>query len=195
MIDFADLKIEKGKVNFIIGESGCGKSTLLRLFNAFLSPARGSVRYNGQLLEEFDTLKLRKEVSLVAQEVFLFDASISDNFKQFYEYRELDVPSDEIISKMLKVCCLDFPLDKDCTSMSGGERQRVYTAIFLSFNPKVIMLDEPTSALDEKNSISVISNILEYCKENNIEVIIVTHDMAVRQQFDGNIISLERCVQ
>ena len=126
--------------------------------------------------------------------MFLFDTSIKDNFRQFYEFRELPKPNDAQIIKMLNVCCIDFTLDKDCTSMSGGERQRIYTAIFLSFKPKVIMLDEPTSALDEKTSILVIENILGYCKQNDIEIIIVTHDRSVKEGFEGKVIELERSV-
>ena len=192
IIDYPDIVIEKGKVNFIVGESGCGKSTLLKLFNASLSPSKGSVFYNGKDIKDIDTLNLRKEVSLVSQEVFLFDETIEENFRQFYSYRELPTPSESDIRKMLDICCIDFPLDKDCTNMSGGERQRVYTAIFLSFMPKVLMLDEPTSALDEKNSVSVIANIIKYCAENKIELIIVTHDPSIREQENANVIKLER---
>lgn len=195
MINYPDIIIEKGKINFIIGESGCGKSTLLKLFNMFYSPKKGEIFYNGELLSLKETLSLRKEVSLVSQEVFLFDDTISENFRQFYEYREEKVPKNEYIKKMLEICCIDFALDKDCTTMSGGERQRVYTAIFLSFKPKVVMLDEPTSALDEKNSVLMIANILAFCKEYGIEVIIVTHDYRIRDQFFGNVIKLERSVE
>lgn len=192
MISYQDIVIEKGKVNFIVGESGAGKSTLLKLFNAFFSPTEGSIFYNGTNIKDIDTLSLRKEVSLVSQEVFLFDSTIRDNFAQFFAYRELPTPTDNEIKKMLEVCRIDFDLEKDCTSMSGGERQRVYTAVFLSFLPKVIMLDEPTSALDEKNSISVVGNIIEFCRENDIEIIIVTHDRAVKENFEGNVIELKK---
>jgi len=192
IIDYPDIVIEKGKVSFIVGESGCGKSTLLKLFNASLSPAKGSVFYNGKDIKDLETLGLRKEVSLVSQEVFLFDETIAENFRQFYDYRELAAPNEADIRKLLEICCIDFPLDKDCTNMSGGERQRVYTAIFLSFMPKVLMLDEPTSALDEKNSVLMIANIIKYCSENKIELIIVTHDPSIREQENAKVYKLER---
>jgi putative ABC transport system ATP-binding protein len=74
--------------------------------------------------------------------------------------------------------------------MSGGERQRVYIAIFLSFLPKVIMLDEPTSALDKENSTKVIQNIIAFCKEKGIVVIIVSHDNQIVEHFAENIITI-----
>ena len=67
--------------------------------------------------------------------------------------------------------------------MSGGERQRVYIGIFLSFNPKVLMLDEPTSALDDENSEIVIKNVLDYCKDQGITVIVVSHDKQLTDKF------------
>ena len=70
--------------------------------------------------------------------------------------------------------------------MSGGEKQRLYIAIYLSFKPKVIMLDEPTSALDEENSHEVIKNILSFSKENKITSLIVSHDKELANAFADN---------
>jgi len=189
-IHYQDIQILKDKVNFIVGSSGAGKSTLLRLFNGMLTPSGGEIFYNGQRLTQIDTIELRKEISLISQSVYLFDSSIRDNFRQFYEYRGMEVPSEEYMSKFLRMCQIQFPFDKDCTTMSGGERQRVYTAIFLSFLPKVIMLDEPTSALDKENSKKVIQNIVDFCKEKEISIIIVSHDNQIVDTFAENIIRI-----
>ena len=78
MIQYKDIQIKEGKVNFIIGKSGTGKSTLLRLFNGTLSPSDGSIFYNGNDILQMDTITLRKEVLLISQSVYLFDESIED---------------------------------------------------------------------------------------------------------------------
>lgn len=187
-IYYQDIKIIKDKVNFIVGASGTGKSSLLRLFNGTLSPSGGEIYYQSTNILEMDTIELRKEVSLISQSVFLFDESIRENFRLFYDYRGLDKPSDHMMEEYLKICNISFSLDKDCTTMSGGERQRVYLAIFLSFMPKVIMLDEPTSALDKDNGLTVIQNVVDFCKNNNITVIIISHDNHLTQSFGENII-------
>ena len=189
-IHYQDISIVKDKVNFIVGRSGSGKSTLLRLFNGTLTPSAGEIFYAGDSLLEMDTIELRKKVSLISQSVYLFDSSIRDNFIQFYEYRGLPAPTNEMILKFLKLSQIDFPLDKDCTTMSGGERQRVYIAIFLSFLPKVLMLDEPTSALDKDNGFNVIKNVINFCKEKEITVIIISHDNNLTETFGENIVAI-----
>ena len=77
-----------------------------------------------------------------------------------------------------------------CNVMSGGERQRVFIAINLSYQPKVLMMDEPTSALDDKNADTLIKNIKSYCKANKISLIIVSHDKTIADRYADNIINL-----
>lgn len=192
MIFYQDIQIFNNEVNFIVGKSGTGKSTLLRLFNGTLSPSGGSIFYQGTDIITVDTINLRKEILLISQSLYLFDESIKENFYKFYEYRGKTVPSEQKMKEFLEICCIDFSLDKDCLTMSGGERQRVYTAIFLSFLPKVIMLDEPTSALDKHNSFNVIHNILAFCKDNKITSIIVSHNENLTNSFADKIITIEK---
>jgi putative ABC transport system ATP-binding protein len=192
MIHYEDIQILRNKVNFIVGNSGSGKSTLLRLFNQTLSQSSGNILFAGKDIEEMNTIDLRKNIMLISQSVFLFDTTIRENFKLFYEYRGLSILEDANMQEYLAMCNIFFPLDKDCTSMSGGERQRVYIAIFLSFLPKVLMLDEPTSALDKENSKIVISNITEYCQKKEMTAIIVSHDSMITETFAENLITIER---
>lgn len=192
MIHYDEIQVPSKKVNFIVGSSGTGKSTLLRLFNGTLSPSSGSIYYEEKDIETIDTIELRKEILLISQSIYLFDGSIEDNFRQFYEYRGLEVPSQDDMKYFLDICCIPFELNKDCTTMSGGERQRVYIAIFLSFQPKIIMLDEPTSALDKENSHNVIRNVLTFCKEKGITVIVVSHDPNLTETFAENMITIVR---
>lgn len=189
-LTYNNVKIEKDKINFIVGESGSGKSTFLKLLNHSISPISGELLYNGKKIEEYDPITLRREVILVSQEPFLFDESILDNFKTFYSLRQLPMPKKDYVSYITKLCSVNIPLEQNASTLSGGERQRVYISIFLSLCPKVILLDEPTSALDEKNSHKIMRNITNFCKEKNIDMVIVSHDKTIAHEFCENEIQI-----
>ena len=192
MIRYPDIKIPKGKTTFIHGPSGCGKSTLLKLINGTISPDSGEIVFNGNNIDDIDTIKLRRDILLVSQSVFLFSSTIEENFKKYYEYRDQETPSKEHMEKFLQICRAEFPLETRCETMSGGERQRVYIAIFLSFMPEVLMLDEPTSALDNTSSDIIMSNIKNFSDDNDMTTIVVSHYLPLAQKYGDNIIALER---
>ncbi len=195
MIRYPDIKIAKGKTTFIHGPSGCGKSTLLKLINGTTSPDSGKIFYKGNNIENIDTIDLRREILLVAQSVFLFTGTIEENFKKYYEYRDRDLPTKETMEKFLKICSAEFSLETRCETMSGGERQRVYISIFLSFMPDVLMLDEPTSALDNTSSDIMMSNIKNFSKDNEMTTIVVSHYLTLAEKYGDDIIVLERSEQ
>lgn len=189
-ITYPPIDIERGRATFICGESGCGKSTLLKIFNGTASPSQGEVTYNGVSLASLNTVILRREVLLIAQTVFLFDGTIEENFCQYYTFREQPLLPASEMKLYLSLCCADFDLSMDCTNMSGGERQRVFIAICLSFLPKVVLLDEPTSALDEKTANQFFIGIRHFCTQNNITLIVVSHDKSLVDRYADNKITL-----
>jgi putative ABC transport system ATP-binding protein len=177
-------------MTFIRGESGCGKSSLLQLLNGILSTDKGTITYNNKNITEYDSVKLRTELLLCGQTVYLFDASIQENFRMYYQYRGLPCPDKQYIKEYLHICCLDFPLDTLCTSMSGGERHRVFIAVCLSLMPKVLMLDEPTAALDHENANLLAANLKQYAADKEITLIIVCHDQSIVQEYADDIIDI-----
>ena len=190
ILQYPDIEIPADGVTFICGESGSGKSTLLKLLNGVLSSTTGQILYQSRAIEKYEPIELRREVLLVSQSVYLFDKSIKENFDEYYAYRDLKPVDEETMKRYLEVCALDLPLDSLCSVMSGGERQRVFTAINLSYQPQVLMMDEPTSALDDKNSDALINNIKAFCKANGITLIVVSHDKSIAEKYADRIIDL-----
>ncbi len=188
---FPSIDIEYNSVTFVTGPSGSGKSTLLRLFNGTLSPSQGQVFYCGKDIEQIDAIALRRQVLLAGQQVYLFSGSIEENFNMYYEYLGLDKPKPKAIEEYLAICQGPFASEALCDTMSGGERQRVYLAICLSFMPKVLMLDEPTSALDEQTARDVIKNIRTHCKKNEITLLVVSHDKEIVKLYADHVIELK----
>lgn len=189
-IIYPEIKIQRNRFTFITGKSGCGKSTYLKMLNRMVLPNEGSIRYNGKEISEYPVLEYRRNVLLVPQEIFLLDATIRENFDFYYTSRGDKTISDEKIEEFLRICCLDFKAGDVCTRMSGGERQRVFLAIFLSMAVDVFLMDEPTAALDEKTSIELMQNFRRYCGENNITVVCISHSNKLVEVFADDIIKL-----
>lgn len=195
ILEFPPLAIAPAETTFITGRSGSGKSSLFKLFNGIYCPDEGAVYYQGTDITKLDTLTLRKEVLLVSQGVFLFPGTIRENFAIFYEYRELPLPAEESMERFLRLCCADFPLAAGCNTMSGGERQRVYLAICLSFLPRVLMLDEPTSALDGETANRLMENLRAFAKETDITLLVISHDPALAEKYGDHILDLEKAAE
>jgi putative ABC transport system ATP-binding protein len=192
LIEYPPIEIPQAETTFVIGDSGSGKSTLFKLFNATVSPSKGMILYQGQNTMDIDTVRLRREVLLVSQNVFLFDGTIRSNFTQFFNYREEALIDESRMSYFLDLCCADFALDTECETLSGGERQRVALAIHMSLSPTVLMLDEPTSALDENTAHRMLQQVKAYCQQNQITLLVICHDSQIVEAFADKIITLER---
>lgn len=189
-IIYPNIIINRGEILFITGPSGSGKSTLLRLLNGTVSPSSGKVSFKGKDISQLDTVSLRRQAVLVNQSIFLFDKTIRENFAEFYRYREQEMPNDEEMESYLSLCDADFLLDANCTSMSGGERQRIYLAICISFEPEILLLDEPTSALDEKTGSLLFRNLTKYSREKGKTLVVITHNGELAQEFGDRIVDL-----
>ncbi|MDD2414256.1 MAG: ABC transporter ATP-binding protein [Eubacteriaceae bacterium] len=189
-IEYPDVAIADGQTTFIVGESGSGKSSLLRLFNGTQKPSAGKVLYNGEDIAGMDTIALRRQVLLADQTVWLFDGSIEDNFEKFYAYRDVHAPEKEEMQRYLKLCQLDFDVTAPTAPMSGGEKQRVFLAVFLSFRPQVLMFDEPTSALDEGTAERLIAEIRQEFVDQGHTLIVVSHDKALAKRHADHIVTI-----
>ena len=188
--EYDDFSIDKNEVVFVMGKSGSGKSTLLKLINNTLQMKSGRIFYKDENILNIKPVELRKNIIMTSQENFLFDMTIRENFHEFYKLRDLEELTDEEITKFLKITNFDVDLNLNVEKLSGGEKQRVFLAIALSLDPEVLLLDEPTSALDEKTSFSMMKNIVEYCKNNDITLMIVTHQKNLVDEFADKIIDL-----
>ncbi len=190
-ICYTDLVIEDEKINFIVGPSGSGKSTLLKLFNKTQEYSLGDIFYQGKSLSEYKSISLRREVNLVSQSVYLFPGTVRENFELYYRYCECELElSDERMKKFLLLAEADFDVEECCDNMSGGERQRIYIAICISMEARVIMLDEPTSALDEETSEKVLGNIIQYVKESARTLVVISHNNYLAERYSENTITL-----
>ena len=151
-----NIKINGKKMTALVGQSGSGKSSLLNLIPRIYDPKSGILEIDGQNIKKVNLFSLRKEISIVDQNVTLFDDTIFNNIK----YAKPDASEEEIYKAAEKSMCLDF-IDKlenkyqtmigeNGLRLSGGEKQRLSIARAFFKNSKIILLDEATSSLDSE---------------------------------------------
>lgn len=188
--EYDDFSIDKNEIVFVVGKSGSGKSTLLKLINNTLQMKSGRIFYKDENILNIKPVELRRNIIMTSQENFLFDMTIRENFHEFYKLRDLEELTDEEIAKFLKITNFDVDVNLDVEKLSGGEKKRVFLAIALSLNPEVLLLDEPTSALDNKTAFDMMKNIVDYCKHNDITLVVVSHARQLVDEFADKIIDL-----
>lgn len=179
-----DVRIRKRKVTAIIGPSGCGKSTLLRTLNRMNDfvdgfQCKGSIKFHGQDLYEYDPMELRTKVGMVFQRPNPFPKSIYKNITWGPKIHGFKVNYDELVEDSLKKAALwDEVKDRlhdSAMALSGGQQQRLCIARAVAMRPEVILMDEPCSALDPKSTIR-IEDLINDLKQD-YTIAIVTHNM------------------
>ena len=168
---------DPGQTVALVGRSGSGKSTLASLLPRFHDPDTGAVLLDGHALREYRRADLRAQVSLVSQEVVLFDESIRRNIA--FGLCEPDDPRVEAAARAAFVTefadelpqGLDTPVGERGSLLSGGQRQRVSIARALLKDAPVLVLDEATSALDTESE-RRIQAALEALRRNRTTLVI-----------------------
>jgi len=187
-----DLEIPRKKITSIVGESGSGKSTLLKLLNKLISCDTGDVFYNNQPLSEIDSVELRRNVVLLPQSPSIFSGSIKDNLLIGLKFSEKPLASDKKLVEVLKLVKLNKELSEYANNLSGGEKQRLAIGRVLLLEPEVLLLDEPSSALDEDTENMIIMALVNYTREKNKTLIMITHSKNVAYQFSDRIIEIKK---
>ena len=151
-----NIKINGKKMTALVGQSGSGKSSLLSLIPRIYDPNSGSLEIDGQDIKNVNLFSLRKEISIVDQNVTLFDDTIFNNIK----YAKPDAVDEEIFKAAEQSMCLDFieklenkyqtMIGENGVKLSGGEKQRLSIARAFLKDSNIILLDEATSSLDSE---------------------------------------------
>ena len=180
-----NLTLTKGDIVAITGTSGKGKSTLLRLLKRQLEPTKGQIRINRTDYLNVERVSYIDKISVVTQEVFIFNGSVLDNIKFGREY------SDEKVERALKISSLE-QIDKseNAISLSGGEKQRIGIARAVLYNYEVMIMDEPTSELDEVTELQIIEALKQYQAENKKIIIVVTHSKNIIEKLATKVIEI-----
>lgn len=168
-------QFQAGKTYAIVGGSGSGKSTLLHLLMGASGAYTGSIAIDGTELRDVDGHSLYDLMSLMGQDVFLFDDTIRNNltmFRSFPEEAVADAVERSGLSQLLQNRGEDYRCGENGVNLSGGEGQRISIARCLLRRTPVLLLDEATAALDNATAAAVTQSILDLTGTTRI---VVTH--------------------
>ncbi len=175
-VDDVTLTIEQGEFFSLLGPSGCGKTTTLRMLAGFEVPTEGTIRLEGEAVDNVPPYK--RDVNMVFQSYALFDhLDVSDNVA--FGLRRRKVPKTEVAERVgaaLELVNLRERSTARTNELSGGQRQRVALARALVNQPKVLLLDEPLGALDLKLRRQMQVELKQIQREVGITFVYVTHD-------------------
>lgn len=181
-LDGFNLNLEPYKKIAIVGKSGQGKSTLFNLITRIFDPSAGEILLDGINIRDLDEATLRKNISIIRQEPFIFNKTIRENFKlvdenitleEIRKYSKLAYIDDYIMSLPDKY---DTILGEGGVNLSGGQKQRLAIARTLSKQSKVVLFDEATSALDNESQQFIKKAINNLVKDHT--VVIVAHRLS-----------------
>ncbi len=175
-------KFEPGGLNAIVGETGAGKTSMLSLLNLTYRPQKGEIRIDDVEIREYDLKALRKQISVVPQEVIIFEGTILDNIRLF----DKSIPEGKVIKALKKIKALrifeKFPngvntyLTERGGNLSLGERQLISLARAVLFDAKILILDEATASIDTATEALIQETVEELSKERT--VIAIAHRLS-----------------
>lgn len=186
--------LRKNTLTALVGPSGSGKSTLLKLCARFYDPQQGQILFNGIDMKTLEPESLMSHISMVFQDVYLFQDTIRNNIR----FGKTDATDEEIESAARQACCHEFIMrlpkgydtqvgEGGCT-LSGGEKQRISIARAILKDAPVVLLDEATASLDPENEVEVQRAINRLIAGRT--VIVIAHRLKTIKNAD-NIIVLE----
>lgn len=186
--------VKKGETLAILGKTGSGKSSILTLISRLYDVTNGTILIDGMPIQDVHLFDLRNSIGIVPQDAFLFSDTIKNNIK----FGKEDATNEEVIAAAIKAAVHDniinftkkyeTVLGERGITLSGGQKQRVSIARALIKNPEILLLDDCLSAIDTETEETILTNLLEYCK--NKTTIIVSNRVSSAKNAD-NIIIIE----
>ena len=172
-----NLEIEGGKITALVGQSGAGKSTIINLLPRFYDPQKGNIRIDNQDTKQVKLSSLRKHISLVSQDVVLFDDTIKNNIAYANpEATQKDIEeackfaaAEEFIAKLPNK--YESIVGENGVKLSGGQKQRISIARAILKKAQIILLDEATSSLDAESE-RVVQNAINNLIKGRTTIVI-----------------------
>ncbi|OFW54879.1 MAG: hypothetical protein A2163_01345 [Actinobacteria bacterium RBG_13_35_12] len=194
ILDIDYLGFQESKIYAIVGPNGSGKTTLLNILNLLAKSEEGQIFFRDQEIiinSNSKILEIRRKMTLVDQDPFLFQSTVYGNVAYGLKVRSLSsIVQKNRIKNALEMVGLSGFENRKADQLSGGEAQRVVIARALVIEPEILFLDEPTASIDQKHIDKVEKIITKIRRELKTTVIFTTHDLSQAYRLADEVISL-----
>jgi putative ABC transport system ATP-binding protein len=190
ILDIPELAIEKGRITSLTGPSGGGKTTLLKLLNKMVSPSKGHILFQGEQLAFIDSVKHRRQVTMLSQSPVIMSGTVRDNLIAGLKFQKRQIPGDDALAETLQKVQLAKELDSSAQNLSGGEKQRLALGRILLLDAEVYLLDEPSSALDDDTAEVIVRMVADFARNKQKTLVMVTHSALTASRYSDEIIHM-----
>lgn len=196
LLEGLTLPIPAGRVVGLIGHNGSGKSTLLKLLARQLTPAGGTIRFEGRPLEAHGARAFARQVAYLPQTSPTTGGMTGRELIALGRYPwhgalgRFTAQDRRKVDDAIALTHTGAFADRLVDTLSGGERQRVWIAMMVAQDAGCLLLDEPTSALDIAHQIEVLALVRDLCRDRGTGVVLVLHDVNMAARFCDDIIAL-----
>ena len=195
VLDDISEHIEQGEKVVIIGPSGSGKSTFLRCMNLLETPTKGTITFEGTVINDpkTDINTVRRQMGMVFQHFNLFpNMTIRKNITLAPVQTKLmsQEEADETAMRLLDRVGLKDRAESYPAQLSGGQKQRIAIVRALAMKPKVMLFDEPTSALDPE-MVGEVLDVMKELADEGMTMVVVTHEMGFAREVGSRVLFMD----
>lgn len=202
VIEGITLDVKAGELLALVGPNGSGKTTLLRAISGVLPPGQGAVYldfddHHPQMVTELSARELARSLAVVEQEVHVaFDFTVREivslgRLPHAHKLKSFSVPDQRVVEEAMQRVEIEQFADRNIHALSSGERQRVFLAMALAQEPKVLLLDEPTAHLDLKYQIEIME-LVRGLADQGLTVMAALHDLNLAARYSDRVAVLSQ---
>ena len=189
--------IGRGSIVTFLGRNGCGKSTLLKTVTGNLKPQQGSIEIDGRPLSSYSSDEMARVVAFLPQfhdvpkDMTAEELVSCGRYPYQHWWSGVSTRDREVVAEVMEKTNTTHLKDRLVASHSGGERQRVWIAMALAQEPKILILDEPTTYLDVCHQLEVMELVSRLNREENLTVVMVLHEINQAVRYSTDLLVLE----
>lgn len=185
VLENVNFTFPKGSKTALIGKNGSGKSTIIDLLLRIYEPTQGQILLAGERISDMPLAEYRDMISVVSQDIYLFNDTIRNNiclYKQVDEHLVLDACKDSGLSEFMEEVSLDYSVGQNGVMLSGGQKQKIALARALVHDRPIVVFDEATSNTDAYSEQQIYA--LLHTRLSDKTVIVITHKKGILSEVD-----------